>query len=75
MKDVLTEKSEGAEEVEAFTEANKLVPLKITSPKTFDSFSCEDCHILHVRGLSAAFGIPEEKIICREVEEHLTFKG
>ena len=36
LKDVLTEKSESEEEVEASLEANKLV----------DSFSCEDCHIL-----------------------------
>ena len=51
-------------------EANKLVPLEITSAKAIDSFSCEDCHILQVRGLSAACGIPEDKIICRDVKEH-----
>ena len=70
LKDALTEKSESEKEVEASSEANKLVPLEITSSKAFDSFSCEDCHILQVRGLSAAYGIPEEKIICRDVKEH-----
>ena len=74
-KDAHTEKSESKEGVEAPTEANKLVPLAITSPKAFDSFSCEDCHILQVQGLKAAFGIPEEKIICRDVKERQTFDG
>ncbi len=69
LKDALTEKSESEEEVEASSEANKLVPLEIASSKAFDSFSCEDCHILQVRGLTAALGIPEEKIICRGVKE------
>ena len=69
LKDTLTKKSDSVEEVEASTEGKKLVPLKITSSKAFDSFSCEDCHILQVRGLSAALGIPEEKIICQDVEE------
>ena len=69
LKDALTKESESEEEVEAPTEANKLVPLQITSPKAFDNFSCEDCHILQVRGLKKAYGIPEEKIICRNVEE------
>ena len=70
LKDALTEKSESEEEFEASLETNKLVPLEITSAKAIDSFSCEDCHILQVRGLSAACGIPEEKIICRDVKEH-----
>ena len=69
LKDALTKKSESVEKVEAFTEANKPVPLEITSSKAFDSVSCEDCHILQVRGLSAAYGIPEEEIICRDVKE------
>ena len=69
LKDALTKESESEEEVEAPTEANKLVPLQITSPKAFDNFSCEDCYILQVRGLKKAYGIPEEKIICRDVEE------
>ena len=69
LKDALTKESESEEEVEAPAEANKLVPLQITSPKAFDNFSCEDCYILQVRGLKKAYGIPEEKIICRNVEE------
>ena len=69
LKDALTKKSESEDEVEASSEANKLAPLEITSSKAVDSFSCEDCHILQVRGLSAAYGIPEEKIICRDVKE------
>ena len=69
LKDVLPEKSESEEEVEASLEANKLVPLEITSSKAFDSFSCEDCHILQVRGVGAAYGIPEEMIICQHVKE------
>ena len=69
LKDTLAKKPDSVEEVEASTEGKKLVPLKITSSKAFDSFSCEDCHILQVRGLSAALGIPEEKIFCHDVEE------
>ena len=70
LKDALTEKSESEEEVEASSEANKLVPLEITSAKAFDSFSHEDFQNLQVRGLCAAYGIPEEMIICRDAEEH-----
>ena len=69
LKDALTKESESKEEVEVPTEANKLVPLLITSPIAIDKFSCEDCHILQVRVLKEAYGIPEEKIICRNVEE------
>ena len=69
LKEALKKESESKEEVEASLGANKLVPLKITSPKAFDNFSCEDCYILQVRGLGAAYGIPEETIICRDVEE------
>ena len=50
-------------------ESTELVPLKITSQKDFDSFSCEDCYILQVRGLKKAFGIPEGKIIFRKAED------
>ena len=66
LKDVLTEKSESEKEVEASSEANKLVPLEITSAKAFDSFLYEDCHILQVRVAGAAYGIPEEMIICQD---------
>ena len=69
LKDALTKESESEEKVKAPTEANKLVPLKITSSKAFHSFSCEDCHILQVQLLEKAYGIPEEKIICRKVED------
>ena len=50
-------------------ESTELVPLKITSQKDFDSFSCEDCYILQVRGLKKAFGIPEGRIIFRKAED------
>ena len=69
LKDTLTAKSASVEGVEASTEGKKLVPLEITSSKAINSFSCQDCHILQVRGLSAALGIPEEEIFCRDVEE------
>ena len=69
LKDTLTKTSESVEEVQASTEGKKLVPLKITSAKAFDSFSCEDCCILQARGLSETYGIPEEEIICHAVEE------
>ena len=69
LKDALTKESENEEEGEAPTEANKLVPLQITSQKAFDNFSCEDCHILQVRGLKEAYGIPEENIIWHDVEK------
>ena len=69
LKDALTKESESEEDVEVPTEANKLVPLQITSPKVLDKFSCEDCHILQVQGLKKAYGIPEEKTICCNGEE------
>ena len=69
LKDALPEKFVSEEEVEASLEANKLVPLEITSSNAFDSISCEDCHILQVRGVGAAYGIPEEMIICRDAKE------
>ena len=72
-RDALTKESESKEKVEASMEANKLVPLKTTSPKAFDSFSYEDCHILQARELSAAFGIPEEEIIYHDVIKRQTF--
>ena len=75
LKDALTEKSEKVEEVEASTEGKKLVPLELPSSKTFDSLLREDCHILHVRGINAAYGIPEEKIICHDVKECQIFDG
>ena len=68
LKDTLIKKSKSEEEIEASTERNKLVPVNITSKKAFDSFSCEDCHVLQVRGLHEAYGIPE-KIIWSKVED------
>ena len=69
LKDAIAKEHESPEETNAPMESNKLVPLKITSPKPFDSFSCEDCYILQVQVLKKAYGIPEETIICRDVEE------
>ena len=69
LKDAISKESETEEEAKVPVESNELVPLKITSRKDFSSFSCEDCYILQVRGLKKAYGIPEEKIICHEVED------
>ena len=69
LKDAIPKEPGTEEEVSVPVESNELVPLKITSQKDFDSFSCEDCNILQVRGLKKAYGIPEEKIICREVKD------
>ena len=69
LKDAIAEEPKSQDKANAPMESNKLVPLKITSPKAFDRFSCEDCHILQVQVLKKAYGIPEEKIICREVED------
>ena len=49
--------------------AKKMVPLELTSSKAYSKFTCEDCHRLQVRVISAFYGIPEEKIICQSVEE------
>ena len=69
LKDATSKEPGIEEEAKVPVESNELVPLKITSQKDFDSFSCEDCYILQVRGLKRAYGIPEEKVICREVED------
>ena len=69
LKDAIAKKPESPEKTNAPMESNKLVPLKITSPKDFNSFSCEDCYILQVQVLKKAYCIPEETIICRYVEE------
>ena len=45
------------------------MPLKITSRKPIGSFTCEDCHHIRTRVLSAAYGIPEGKIICHNADE------
>ena len=69
LKDAISKETGTEEEARVPVESTELVPLKITSQKDFNSFSCEDCYILQVRGLNKAYGIPEEKIICREVED------
>ena len=69
LKDAIAKEHESQEKTNAPMESNKLVPLKITSPKAFDSFSCEDCYALQVQVLKKAYHIPEETIICRDVEE------
>ena len=69
LKDVIPKEPRTEEEARVPVESTELVPLKITSHKAFDSFSCEDCYILQVRSLKKAYGIPEEKVICREVED------
>ena len=69
LKDAIAKEHESPEKTNAPMESNKLVPLKITSPKAFDSFSCEDCYILQVQVLKKAYRIPEDNIICRDVEE------
>ena len=69
LRDAIAKEHESPEKTNAPMESNKLVPLKITSPKAFDSFSCEDCYALQVQVLKKAYGIPEEMIICRDVEE------
>ena len=69
LKDAIAKEPESREKTNAPMESNKLVPLKITSPKAFNSFSCEDCYALQVQVLKKAYGIPEETIICRDVEE------
>ena len=46
-----------------------LVPLELTIAKPFCDATYEDCHRLHVRVLSTAYGIPEESISCIGAEE------
>ena len=47
----------------------KLVPFEITIEKPFGDVTFEDCHRLHVRVLSKAYGIPEESIVYYGAEE------
>ena len=69
LKDALAKNIKNEVERTAPREDTKLVPLKITSLKAFGSFSCQDCYRLQVQILSTAYGIPEEKIVCHDVEE------
>ena len=48
---------------------DKLIPLKITSAKPIGGFTSEDCYRIQARLLSTAYGIPQEKIICQDVDE------
>ena len=72
LKDALAKESEREKEGKCPREDNKLVPLKITSMKSFDDFSFEDCHRLQAQLLSTEYGIPEEKIVPHHVESHCT---
>ena len=71
LKNNLAKHEESKKELEGQAPGQKtnLVPLEITSLKAFDSFACEDCHLLQARVLSTAFGIPEAKIICHNAAE------
>ena len=69
LKDALAKESESEEEERAPGAKTKLVQLKITALKAFNTFTCEDCHRLQVQLLSTEYGIPEEKIIAHNVEE------
>ena len=72
LKDALAKESEREKEGKCPGEDNMLVPLKITSMKSFDDFSFEDCHRLQAQLLSTEYGIPEEKIVPHDVESHCT---
>ena len=72
LKDAIPKEPGTEVEAKVPVESNELVPLIITSQKDFDSFSCEDCYKLQVRGLTKAYGIPEEKIIYHDVKEHMS---
>ena len=69
LKDAIPKDPGTEEESKVPLESTELVPLKLTSQKDFDSFSCEDCYILQVQGLKKAYGIPEGKIIFRTAED------
>ena len=71
LKDALAKrkKSKSEKKRKPLGENAKLVALKVTSVKAFDSFTCEDCHRLQVQLLSTAYGIPKEKIACDDADE------
>ena len=72
LKDDLTRRSETngdrMHEGTAVVASNKLVPLEVTSSVSITEFTCDDCHRLQVRLLSAIYGIREEEIICSKAE-------
>ena len=69
VKDSLAKEPKGEERRSAPSEDDKLVPLRVTSAKSFNSFTCEDCYRIQARVLSVAYGIPEGKIVCHNAEE------
>ena len=60
--------SDGDDEGTTAVATKELVPLEITSAVSITTFKCHDCHNLQVRLLSAAYGIPENEIICHKAE-------
>ena len=71
LKDDLTKKkeSENEDEKKQIVATTDLVPVELTSFKSLEEFTCEDCHRLQVRILSQVYGIPAEKIICCDAVE------
>ena len=69
LKNALAKEPESEENGTAPKEDKKLVNLQITSINAFSSFTCEDCHRIQAQILGTAYGIPEEKIICHDVEQ------
>ena len=71
LKDDLARKHESDSEDEGkrMEVSRNLVPVEITSSKSFAKFTCQECCQLQVRILSAAFGIPGEAIICHDAAE------
>ena len=48
LKDTIPKEPGTEEEAKVPVESNELVPLKITSRKAFNNFSCEDCYIRYM---------------------------
>ena len=70
LKDNLARKEKsGKGEEKQVAACAELITLEITSSKSLANFTCEDCHHIQIRILSAAFGIPADKIICHDAEE------
>ena len=71
LKDDLAKKQECENEDEGkqVVATTDVVPLELTSFKSFAEFTCEDCHRLQARILSQSFGIPAEKIVCLDAVE------
>ena len=54
---------------EVVAASKDLVPLEITSSKSFSKFTCKACCNLQARILSETFGIPADEIICHDAVE------